>query len=141
MLPLAVANSHREAPTTLDQAAAITDFYAFRSFDDALRLTFILRVDSAFDPTVVYSIQVDNASFEFRLGARATYSVAAPHGIVAAAPVRDKVQSLPKGVRVFAGTRDIALEVPRESPLIRAWAAAYRARTTVRRTAGAATLV
>lgn len=79
------AASHREAPlTALDHAADITDFYAFRSYDDPSKLTFILNVDPflepsngpnyfPFDPSVVYAIHIDNTydalediSFEFR---------------------------------------------------------------------------
>ncbi len=79
------AASHREAPlTALDHAADITDFYAFRSYDDPSKMTFILNVDPLlepsngptyfpFDPSIVYAIHVDNTydavedvSFEFR---------------------------------------------------------------------------
>jgi len=87
------AASHREAPSTaLDHAADITDFYAFRSYDDPTKLTFILNVDPflepangpnyfPFDPSIVYSIHVDNnydavedISFEFKF----TTTVRAP---------------------------------------------------------------
>ena len=83
--PGAYAASHREAPlTALDHAADITDFYAFRSYDDPSKVTFILNVDPLlepsngpnyfpFDPSIVYAIHVDNTydavedlSFEFR---------------------------------------------------------------------------
>jgi len=79
------AASHREAPlTALDHAADITDFYAFRSYDDPSKVTFILNVDPLlepangpnyfpFDPSIVYAIHIDNTydavedvSFEFR---------------------------------------------------------------------------
>jgi len=79
------AASHREAPlTALDHAADITDFFAFRSYDDPTKITFILNVDPflepangpnyfPFDPSVVYAIHIDNTydavediSFEFQ---------------------------------------------------------------------------
>jgi hypothetical protein len=67
-----VAASHREAPlTALDHAADITDFFAFVSYDDPTKVTFILCVDPflepangpnyfPFDPDVLYSIKIDN---------------------------------------------------------------------------------
>jgi hypothetical protein len=83
--PFAFGASHREAPiTSLDHPADITDFYAFVSYDDASKVTFIMNVDPflepangpnyfPFDPNVVYSIKIDNnydadadVSFEFR---------------------------------------------------------------------------
>src|ERR1700752_4229627 len=66
----ALAASHREAPlTALDHAADITDFYAFRSYDDPTKVTFILDVDPLlepangpnyfpFDPSIVYAIHI-----------------------------------------------------------------------------------
>lgn len=66
------AASHREAPlTALDHAADITDFFAFVSYDDPTKVTFILCVDPflepsngpnyfPFDPDVQYSIKIDN---------------------------------------------------------------------------------
>jgi hypothetical protein len=79
------AASHREAPlTALDHAADITDFFAFRSYDDPTKITFILNVDPLlepangpnyfpFDPSIVYAIHIDNdydaveeISFEFQ---------------------------------------------------------------------------
>src|SRR6188768_1309989 len=79
------AASHREAPlTALDRAADITDWYAFVSYDDPTKVTFILNVDPLlspdngpnyfpFDPDIVYSIRIDNdqdalsdIGFEFR---------------------------------------------------------------------------
>ncbi|HYW44307.1 MAG TPA: DUF4331 domain-containing protein [Bryobacteraceae bacterium] len=79
------AASHREAPlTALDHPADITDFFAFVSYDDPSKVTFILDVDPLlepangpnyfpFDPDVLYSIKIDNTydavediSFEFR---------------------------------------------------------------------------
>ncbi len=79
------AASHREAPlTALDHPADITDFYAFVSYDDPGKVTFILDVDPLlepangpnyfpFDPDVLYTIKIDNnydavedITFEFR---------------------------------------------------------------------------
>src|ERR1700726_996137 len=79
------ASSHREAPiTALDRTADVTDWYAFVSYDDPTKVTFILNVDPLlepangpnyfpFDPSVVYAIHIDNdydaledVSFEFR---------------------------------------------------------------------------
>ena len=84
-LPGAFAASHREAPiTALDRAADITDFYAFVSYDDPSKVTFILNVDPLlepgngpnyfpFDPDILYAIKIDNnydavedITFEFR---------------------------------------------------------------------------
>src|SRR5580698_2482215 len=81
----AFAASHREAPlTALDHAADITDFFAFRSYENPSTMTFILDVDPflepangpnyfPFDPSVVYAIHIDNTydavediSFEFQ---------------------------------------------------------------------------
>jgi hypothetical protein len=78
------AASHREAPiTALDRAADITDFYAFVSYDDPTKVTFIMDVDPLldasngpnyfpFDSSILYAIHVDNnqdaladVSFEF----------------------------------------------------------------------------
>ncbi len=79
------AASHREAPlTALDHPADITDFYAFVSYDDPGKVTFILDVDPLlepangpnyfpFDPDVLYTIKIDNnydaaadVTFQFR---------------------------------------------------------------------------
>ena len=79
------AASHREAPlTALDPSADITDFFAFVSYDDASKVTFILNVNPflepsngpnyfPFDPDITYSIKIDNTydavediSFEFK---------------------------------------------------------------------------
>jgi hypothetical protein len=79
------ASSHREAPiTALDHKADITDVWAFVSFDNADKVTFILGVDPLlepsnaptnfpFDPDILYAIRVDNnndavedITFEFR---------------------------------------------------------------------------
>ncbi len=80
-----LAASHREAPlTALDHPADITDFYAFVSYDDPSKVTFLLNVDPLlepangpnyfpFDPDVLYAIKIDNnydavedVTFEFR---------------------------------------------------------------------------
>src|SRR5277367_7102653 len=79
------AASHREAPiTALDRSADITDFFAFVSYDDPTKVTFIMNVDPLlepangpnyfpFDPNIVYAIHIDNTydavediSFEFK---------------------------------------------------------------------------
>src|SRR5438132_9989667 len=81
----AFAANHRSAPiTALDHPAGITDWYAFVSYDDPTKVTFIMDVDPLlepsngpnyfpFDPNVVYTMKVDNTydavadiSFEFR---------------------------------------------------------------------------
>jgi hypothetical protein len=66
------AASHREAPiTALDHKADITDFFAFVSYHDPKKVTFILAVDPLlepgngpnyfpFDPEIRYTIRVDN---------------------------------------------------------------------------------
>jgi hypothetical protein len=79
------ASSHREAPiTALDRTADVTDWYAFVSYDDPTKVTFILNVDPLlepangpnyfpFDPSVLYEMHVDNnqdglddVTFQFR---------------------------------------------------------------------------
>src|SRR5579863_174546 len=79
------ASSHREAPiTALDRSADVTDWYAFVSYDDPTKVTFILNVDPLlepangpnyfpFDPSVLYEMHVDNnqdglddVTFQFR---------------------------------------------------------------------------
>jgi hypothetical protein len=79
------AANHREAPlTALDHKADITDVYAFVSYDDPSKVTFILNVDPLlepsngpthfpFDPEIKYAIRIDNDhdavedyTFEFR---------------------------------------------------------------------------
>jgi Domain of unknown function (DUF4331) len=79
------ASSHREAPiTALDRTADVTDWYAFVSYDDPSKVTFILNVDPLlepangpnyfpFDPNVVYEMRIDNnqtgyadITFQFR---------------------------------------------------------------------------
>lgn len=83
--PSVLAANHREAPiTALDRLADITDFFAFVSYDDPSKVTFILCVDPLlepangpnyfpFDPEIVYAIRIDNnhdavedVRFEFR---------------------------------------------------------------------------
>jgi hypothetical protein len=66
------AASHREAPiTALDHKADITDFFAFVSYDDPTKVTFLLNVDPLlepgngpnyfpFDDNILYAIKVDN---------------------------------------------------------------------------------
>jgi hypothetical protein len=80
--------SHREAPiTALDRAADIADFYAFVSYDDPTKVTFILDVDPLldasngpnyfpFDSAIRYAVNIDNnqtalagISFEFNFSA------------------------------------------------------------------------
>ncbi len=70
--PTGFAASHREAPiTALDHKADITDFFAFVSYDDPSKVTFILNVDPflepgngpnyfPFDDNVLYTIKIDN---------------------------------------------------------------------------------
>ncbi len=70
--PPGFAASHREAPiTALDQKADITDFFAFVSYDDPSKVTFLLDVDPflepgngpnyfPFDDNILYTIKVDN---------------------------------------------------------------------------------
>src|SRR5262245_54906078 len=96
-LPSALANSHRESPTALDSAAAMQDFYVFVGSGDPTKVTFILRADSAFDPTVVYAIHAGSSIFEFRFattigatGARQTYSVSTAQGPLGAGLRKDK---------------------------------------------------
>lgn len=84
-LPTPHAANHREAPiTALDHKADITDYFAFVSYDNPDKVTFILNVDPLlepangpnyfpFDPEILYAIKVDNnndaledITFEFR---------------------------------------------------------------------------
>lgn len=70
--PAGFAASHREAPiTALDNKADITDFFAFVSYDDPTKVTFLLNVDPflepsnapnyfPFDDNILYTIKVDN---------------------------------------------------------------------------------
>ncbi|MCK5831367.1 MAG: DUF4331 domain-containing protein [Methylococcales bacterium] len=66
------AANHREAPiTALDHKADITDVYAFVSYDNPNKVTFIMNIDPLlepsngptrfpFDPEIRYSINIDN---------------------------------------------------------------------------------
>src|SRR5579872_100771 len=66
------AANHRSAPiTALDHPAGITDWYAFVSYDDPTKVTFIMDVDPLlepsngpnyfpFDPNVTYTMKIDN---------------------------------------------------------------------------------
>ena len=89
----AFAASHREAPlTSLDHPADITDFFAFVSYDDPSKVTFILNVDPLlepangpnyfpFDPDVLYTIKIDNnydAVADISFEVRFTTEVRAP---------------------------------------------------------------
>ncbi|HEY6988700.1 MAG TPA: DUF4331 domain-containing protein [Bryobacteraceae bacterium] len=70
--PKGFGASHREAPiTALDHKADITDFYAFVSYDDPTKVTFLLNVDPLlepsngptyfpFDDNIQYAIRIDN---------------------------------------------------------------------------------
>jgi hypothetical protein len=70
--PPSFAASHREAPiTALDHKADITDFFAFVSYDDPTKVTFLLNVDPLlepgngpnyfpFDDNILYAINIDN---------------------------------------------------------------------------------
>jgi hypothetical protein len=70
----AFAANHRSAPiTALDHTAGITDWYAFVSYDDPNKVTFIMDVDPLlepsngpnyfpFDPNVVYTMKIDNTN-------------------------------------------------------------------------------
>jgi hypothetical protein len=50
--PAGFAANHREAPiTALDHTADITDWYAFVSYDDPDKVTFILNVDPLLEPS------------------------------------------------------------------------------------------
>ncbi len=84
--PLAVYTAnHREAPiTALDEAADITDWYSFVSYDDPAKTTLVMSVHPfrepsngpnyfPFDPDVLYEMKVDNdhdaeedVTFQFR---------------------------------------------------------------------------
>ena len=70
--PPSFAARHREAPiTALDHKADITDFFAFVSYEDPTKVTFLLNVDPflepgngpnyfPFDDNVLYQILIDN---------------------------------------------------------------------------------
>jgi len=102
--PMAVYGaSHREAPiTALDRSADITDFYAFVSYNDPTKVTFILGVDPLldasngpnyfpFDSAMQYSINIDNnqsalpaISFHFRFAAPTISFPSYPTGFLGA---------------------------------------------------------
>ena len=94
--PTAYGGDHRSAPSTaLDHPANITGFFAFVSYEDATKVTFIMNVDPflepgngplyfPFDPGVLYIINIDNnndavadISFEFQF----TTEINAPSAI------------------------------------------------------------
>jgi hypothetical protein len=131
------AASHREAPlTALDHAADITDFYAFRSYDDPTKVTFILNVDPLlepangpnyfpFDPNIVYAIHIDNTydavediSFEFRF----TTNVRAPEVFTGFVGVGNGVNAPANAPRPTAanGTTTFAVGAPVLPPAITA---------------------
>ena len=72
--PSGFAASHREAPiTALDHKADITDFFAFVSYEDPTKATFLLNVDPflepgngpnyfPFDDNILYTIKIDNTN-------------------------------------------------------------------------------
>jgi hypothetical protein len=128
----ALAANHREAPiTALDHKADITDFYAFVSYDDPDKITFILDVDPLlepsngptyfpFDPDIRYTIKIDNdhdaiedISFEFRfetefrLPGVFTAAVGAGDGLVAPAtsppPVAPGTLVVPPAITALDG--------------------------------------
>ncbi len=131
--PLSYAANHREAPlTALDPKADITDFYAFVSYDDPSKVTFILDVDPLlepsngpnyfpFDPEILYAIHIDNnhdavadLSFEFRFTTEIrapsvfTGFVGAGSGIAAPsnspAPVPPGTPLIPPAITALEGT-------------------------------------
>src|SRR5579872_7249475 len=136
-MTLCFGSSHREAPNgALDQQASIKDFFAFVSYDDPGKVTFIMDVNGflapaargevfPFGPGVVYAIHANDAavetSFEFRFktiadgpSQRQTYSVAMIRGGERTDMSGDnalcasgtKPYDIGKGVRVWAGLAD-----------------------------------
>ncbi len=126
------AANHREAPiTAIDRLADITDFYAFVSYDNPDKVTFILDVDPLlepsngptyfpFDPEITYAIRVDNnhdavedITFEFRfqnevrLPGVFTVYVGAGDGIPAPAnspaPVAEGTPLIPPAITALDG--------------------------------------
>jgi hypothetical protein len=112
------AANHREAPiTALDHKADIADFFAFVSYDDPSKVTFILDVDPLlepangptlfpFDPEILYEIKIDNNHdatpdivFEFRF---TTEEFRLPGVYTAVAGVGDEGAFAP-------GTRDLVV--------------------------------
>jgi hypothetical protein len=131
--PSGFAASHREAPiTALDHKADITDFFAFVSYDDSSKVTFLLNVDPLlepgngpnyfpFDDNILYAINIDNnndakpdISFQvqFQTTIRApgvfTGFVGAGGGINAPAnspaPVAPGTQIIPPAITALDGT-------------------------------------
>jgi Domain of unknown function (DUF4331) len=133
-LPMSsLASSHREAPiTALDQKADITDFFAFVSYDDPTKVTFILNVDPflepgngpnyfPFDDNILYAIRIDNNNdatedisfqFQFQTEIRApgvfTGFVGAGNGINAPAnsppPVAPGTPIVPPAITALDGS-------------------------------------
>lgn len=130
--PVAWGANHREAPiTAIDRAADITDFFAFVSYDDPSKVTFILNVDPLlkpangpnyfpFDDEILYQIHVDNDKdaipdvtfqFRFKTEVRApgvfTGFVGAGNGLVAPAnspaPVPPGTPIIPPAITALDG--------------------------------------
>ncbi len=130
------AASHREAPlTALDHAADITDFFAFRSYENPSTVTFILDVDPflepgngpnyfPFDPSIVYAIHVDNTydamadiSFEFQF----TTNILAPvvfTGFVGAGSGINAPANAPTGGAAANGSYSVNVGQPVIPPAI-----------------------
>ena len=138
--PAGFAASHREAPiTALDQKADITDFFAFVSYDDPTKVTFILNVDPflepgngpnyfPFDDNIQYSIKIDNNQdalaeivfqFQFRTEIRApglfTGFVGAGNGVNAPsnspAPIAPGTPIVPPAITALDGTGSAGLSL------------------------------
>ncbi|MFN7994590.1 MAG: DUF4331 domain-containing protein [Bryobacteraceae bacterium] len=132
--------SHREAPiTATDRAADITDFFAFVSYDDPTKVTFLLNVDPLldpsngpnyfpFDPGVRYAIHIDNnndaladISFEFRFQEQVglpgyfTGFIGALGGIAAPAdspaPIAPGTQIIPPAITALNGPGSAGLSL------------------------------
>jgi hypothetical protein len=134
------AASHREAPiTALDHKADITDFFAFVSYDDPTKVTFLLNVDPflepgngpnyfPFDDNILYAINIDNKNdatahisfqVQFQTEIRApgvfTGFVGAGDGINAPAnsppPVAPGTQIVPPAITALDGTGSAGLSL------------------------------
>lgn len=134
------AASHREAPiTALDHKADITDFFAFVSYDDPTKVTFLLNVDPLlepgngpnyfpFDDNILYAIDIDNNNdalphisfqFQFQTAIRApgvfTGFVGAGSGINAPAnsppPVAPGTPIVPPAITALDGTGSAGLNL------------------------------
>ncbi len=134
------AASHREAPiTALDHKADITDFFAFVSYDDHSKVTFLLNVDPLlepgngpnyfpFDDNILYAIDIDNHNdalphisfqFQFHTEIRApgvfTAFVGAGTGIKAPAnsppPVAPGTQIVPPAITTLDGPGSAGLNL------------------------------